>query len=409
METLSITRGTYLHFLLLLMLISIVVFVYTLAISEGAAQRPVIEAGSDQTFIDRVIGGSSVFTEKYVPTMLWGRSGHFQTVLHAAFGRIGTEDPLTSSQRVHLDAPDGSRVTYDLFEPEKSKLKSSSADMILVVPGIGNHAETCYIRAYSHYMTRHGFRVAVYNHTGALQDEELKKPKIFSFGHTEDLALAVSHLLATERIKKVIGVGFSLGGNLLMKYLGERPERQDHFHLCVSVCQGYDALKAYELFLQWGGLRRAYNLGLCNNYKKVILSHKESLIKMGADNINWDRISFSTSMHELDELFTKKIHGIADLQEYYWWSSSKNYIHNIRIPALAVNALDDPLVPEELLEAPRRLIKNNPRAMFVTMEYGGHLGFYEGGYVIPDSVSWIDRLLLGYISSALNVIRSEEA
>ena len=59
-------------------------------------------------------------------------------------------------------------------------------------------------------------------------------------GQTDDLDLVVRTLIRTEKAKKFVAIGFSLGGNILMKYLGEKPERQKHFHVAASICQGYD-------------------------------------------------------------------------------------------------------------------------------------------------------------------------
>ena len=111
--------------------------------------------------------------------------------------------------------------------------------------------------------------------TGALKSVKLNRPRIFTYGHTGDLDTVVKHLLSTQQIDKFVGLGISVGGNILIKYLGEVVQRQELFHFAISVCQGYDLSEGLELLRDWTDLRCVYNYGITRNVLQVINVHKE--------------------------------------------------------------------------------------------------------------------------------------
>lgn len=107
-----------------------------------------------------------------------------------------------------------------------------------------------------------------------------------------------------------------------------------------------------------------------------------------------------TLLNDIDDEYTKKVHGFKDLGEYYNSMSSSRVMDQIEIPMCFLNALDDPIVPVELQEIPKEVVKKSKNAMHVTTKFGGHLGFYEGS-VFPRSLTWMDRLIVDYCSSVI--------
>jgi len=108
-------------------------------------------------------------------------------------------------------------------------------------------------------------------------------------------------------------------------------------------------------------------------------------------------------LHELDEEYSRKILGFTSLQEYYGWASSARYMRNIDIPIIFLNSLDDPVVPPELQDIPLDFVHKVPNAMSVITQFGGHLGFYEGSYWAPRSLTFMDRFLLQYCDALLTL------
>jgi len=85
------------------------------------------------------------------------------------------------------------------------------------------------------------------------------------------------------------------------------------------------------------------------------------------------------------------------VEEMYRWSSSSLYLPNVRVPMIFINAQDDPIVPEQLWAPAEKFANTHPKSLFISLAHGGHLGFFEGGLVFPNPVSWLDRALIAII------------
>eukprot|EP00794_Sanderia_malayensis_P014153 gene14153-15631_t len=313
-------------------------------------------------FCKDILERCTILQERYHPTFLWGRSGHIQTLIHAAIGRFGSRDHLRS-ELCTLEASDGATVSYNLFNQRISlgRKVQSEHNVVLIVPGIANHCKTVYVESFTSLLLENGFDVVVYNHLGAFPKTKLTSQRIFTYGCTQDFQLVVDDVLEKYNHRKIFGIGFSMGANVLLKYLGEVPERQNNFLCAVSVCQGYNILKAAPLLNEWKGMRRFYNWAISRNMKRVLLSqHKSKLMEFEKkDNslrFDWRRISSSLSLQEIDEAATRHFTKYKSLEEFYEKSSSATYMHQLKLPVLMLNAADDPIIPEDLFEAPMKLI-----------------------------------------------------
>ena len=174
---------------------------------------------------------------RYTPPRLWGYSGHIQTIIQGAISRLHC--PLVNGRRHFMKAPDGATVTYDYYHP--IELNSVNNSVILAIcPGICNSSESVYIRRVVYHAQLEGFRVAVLNHIGALKTLPITSPRIFSYGNTIDYNMMVDDLLKRFPMNRMICVGFSMGANLVTKFIGEAP-RPDRIIAGISICQGYDA------------------------------------------------------------------------------------------------------------------------------------------------------------------------
>ncbi len=120
---------------------------------------------------------------------------------------------------------------------------SDLGDYTLVIcPGICNTSESVYIRRVVHEAQLHGYRVAVLNHLGALRNVPITSPRVFRYGDTEDFDGLVQDLGKRYPGSRLICVGFSMGGNIVAKYLGEEKEKSDNVVAGITACQGYDVV-----------------------------------------------------------------------------------------------------------------------------------------------------------------------
>ncbi|KAF0040532.1 hypothetical protein F2P81_006430 [Scophthalmus maximus] len=382
-----------------------------------------------------------MLSKEYIPPLLWGKSGHLQTALYGKMGRVNTPTPC--GVRKLLPMQDGATATFDLFEPRGDH--STGDDITMVIcPGIGNHSEKNYIRTFVDHSQRQGYRCAVLNHLGALPNMELTSPRMFTCGCTWEFAAMVGHIKRAFPQTRLVVVGFSLGGNIVCKFLGENRSNQDRVLCCVSVCQGYNALRAQETFFQWDQCRRFYNFVLAEKMKKLILSHRSSLLDMSSSRIgdaDLSRLCAATSLMQIDDSIMRKFHGYGSLKEYYEKESCVHYIHKVSVPLLLVNSSDDPLIHQSLLAIPRTLAESNdrniktvhcscqvfrrnticccrtelenkkssclsfylssspekmPNVIFALTQHGGHLGFFEGAVLFPQPLTWMDKVIVEY-------------
>ncbi|XP_068460093.1 monoacylglycerol lipase ABHD2-like [Clinocottus analis] len=340
-----------------------------------------------------------MLTKEYIPPLLWGKSGHLQTALYGKMGRVNT--PTLYGTRVFLPMPDGATATFDLFEARGDHSTGDDVTMV-ICPGIGNHSEQNYIRTFVDHSQRQGYRCAVLNHLGALPNIALTSPRMFTYGCTWEYAAMVAYIKRAFPQTLLVVVGFSLGGNIVCKFLGESPSNQDRVLCCVTVCQGYSAHRVQETFFQWDQCRRLYNFVLADKMKKLILSHRSSLLDLNGSNIgevDLSKLYAATSLMQIDESIMRKFHGYSSLKEYYEKESCMNYIHKVAVPLFLVNSSDDPLIHQSLLEIPRTLAEKMPNVMFALTQHGGHLGFFEGAVLFAQPLTWMDKVIVEYTNA----------
>eukprot|EP00095_Tigriopus_kingsejongensis_P001679 maker-scaffold1518_size37722-snap-gene-0.14 protein:Tk01679 transcript:maker-scaffold1518_size37722-snap-gene-0.14-mRNA-1 annotation:"unknown" len=353
---------------------------------------------ANATFLEEILKHTPAITEP----------GHIQTIIQGVLSRMSC--PLVNGQRYFFITPDHATVTYDLYQPlEKHTL---SADFTLAIcPGIANTSESVYIRRAVLQAQVQGYRVAVLNHVGALKNVPVTSPRIFSYGYTHDYDGMIQDIVKRFPGTKLICVGFSMGGNLVTKYLGEKRTRPDCIVAGISACQGYDAVEAGKYLLLWENCRRLYlyamteNLRLLlRNWQKVLLSEDFKREK----GIQARDIWSAATLVELDEAYGRKVAGFSNVDDFYRDSSSLNYIDGLKVPMVFINAEDDPIVPRPLLNHMMEKIKNNDKILYIEQKYGGHLGFYEGGYIYPNAVTWLDRLVVNLSDSLAMFVDNEK-
>lgn len=365
-------------------------------------QKPVFFC-KDLNFLTTILKIAPILENPYIPTRLWGFSGHVQTIVHSIIGRVRCPWPI--GERNYLSLSDGTTLTYDLYQPID---QSHDDDITLaIVPGICNTSESVYIRTFVHYAQCHGYRCAVLNHVGALPSVTVTAPRIFTYGYTGDLNEMLFHLAEKLPSTMIVTLGYSMGGNIITKYMGEKDRKQPANLIGgISVCQGYDAIEGTKWLLQWQNFRRVYLYAMTEALKSIILKHRHILLSDEAKqrhSLNEREIVAAATLPELDDAYTRKVYNFKTVEDMYHWSSCVNYLKNITKPMIFINARDDPLVPDALLQPVRDFASDHDRIAYIEVAHGGHLGFYEGGLIYPNPVAWLDRTLVALVGSLVLV------
>ncbi|KAJ8311676.1 hypothetical protein KUTeg_011031, partial [Tegillarca granosa] len=274
---------------------------------DQVSEAPKLYFKEGSAFVKNILTNCSILKDTYVPTLLWGKSGHLQTFIYAKLGRV--KSPFPKGNRHYLEMPDSALMTFDVFEPYTSHISKDDLT-ILICPGLANSSEASYVCTFVHYAQERGYRVAVLNHLGALPSVKLNTPRMFTYGCTDEFSRMVDEVKKLYPNSKLLAVGFSMGGNIITKYLGESKENEKKFLCGISVCQGYDALRCVPLLLDWHHMRRAYVYVMTAHQKTLLKHHHDVLLneevkqKYGLDE---DKIMASTSLLELDEQYSRFI------------------------------------------------------------------------------------------------------
>ncbi|XP_037093014.1 abhydrolase domain-containing protein 2-like [Pollicipes pollicipes] len=180
---------------------------------------------------------------------------------------------------------------------------------IAVCPGIGNSSETVYIWSFVHYACLNGYRCIVLNHLGALRSVKVTSPRIFCYGRTEELDVMLKGHMARHPLTRLVLVGFSMGGNIVTKYMGQPAGRRTPSIIgAVSICQGYDAQRCVNALLWWREFRRFYLHMMTENMKAIIMRHRAVLFTDDVKaryQLDERKIFMAATMTEFDEAYTR--------------------------------------------------------------------------------------------------------
>jgi hypothetical protein len=158
-----------------------------------------------------------------------------------------------------------------------------------------------------------------------------------------------------------------------------------------------------KYLLEWGGFRRLYCFAMTENMKSILRRWHKVLFpewvkrKYGFSD---KEVFQAATLQELDDVYTRRLNGCDNVQEFYRSSSCVHHMKTIQVPMVFINSMDDPIVPLPLLEIVRDVALTQENILYVEQKYGGHLGFYEGGFIYPKPLTWMDRIVVD-VSHAL--------
>ncbi|KAJ2713719.1 hypothetical protein H4R19_002105 [Coemansia spiralis] len=302
-------------------------------------------------------------------------SGMLQTIYCSA--RVLRRDTLSdiNYKRETLAMGDGGTVSLDWYPGVPGPDAETMQPIAVVVPGVGGSAYEYHIRALVKHLatgTRSNLRVVVVNHRGSGRTP-LTSARLYNAYDTRDVADVLGHLAQRFPRAPLVGVGVSMGGNLLTRYLGEAQERALLTAAVVVSCP-FDMELAGRAIDRPGLLNdHLFQRQLVATLKRLLVRHRELLTTTAFD---FDAMMRCGRLSEIDTLVTAKLYGFKDCWEYYRAASSGPWVASIRRPFLAINALDDPMAPAAGI--PMAAFAANPHTAAALLAHGGHIGFYAG-------------------------------
>jgi len=326
--------------------------------------------------------GSIKFLQQPYEYILWGTSFHMQTMFSTAIRLFWPVEYI----RELLDTPDGGVIALDYLEIPQ---KNDSVPIILIVPGICSTSKANYVKCFSTLCKRNGYKPVVFIPRGC---DIIKTPKIFTLGDTTDLRQVIHYLHDTYPCAPIIAVGFSLGANVLVKYIGEVTRNNEEKILKggISLSQGYDA----ESGIDYIRTVPFYEQGLAFRLTSLVKKHS----KLFENMVDIPLVTSVKSVEEFDRHFTCKLHGYENPKAYYRKHSCASYVKEASVTLFLVNAMDDPLVKKDNI--PFNAPLENENLYLITTKYGGHLGWCEG-FIYPNLIHWHDKLALALVSAII--------
>jgi uncharacterized protein len=315
----------------------------------------------------------------------WALGPHAQTL--AARLLRPADGPELRRERV--DTPDGDFLDLDWgIDP------GEGAPIVLVVHGLEGSARRRYVRNACRELEKAGLWPVALNLRGC-SGECNRALHFYHSGKTEDPRLVLELLRARHPGRSVGVLGFSLGGNVLLKLMGER--RDGGLGLvdaAVAMSVPYD-LAAGCALIESTPMGRAYAAFFLRSLKAKVELKRERL----ASVLDLEAATLARTIWEFDERVTAPLHGFASAAAYYEECSSTRYLHAIETPTLLLHAVDDPFLPPESI--PRREAERNPALHLELQNRGGHVGFLEGSPWRP--TFWGDEEAARFLAAELLV------
>jgi len=300
-----------------------------------------------------------ILKNRYFPPFQF-RNYHISTIYAAMFRRVS---PVVQT-RERLELEDGDFLDLDW----SYSLSGTSKKVLVVLHGLEGNAQRPYILGLARYFNQNGWDVAALNFRGC-SGEINRLYKSYNAGASSDLDLVISHIISKNQYNSLALNGFSLGGNLMLKYLGEGNKLPTQLKAAVAIsapCDLHGSLKKLQ-----EPKNRIYSGRFVKKLKQQLYLREKHFPK----KLQKQQISDCKSLFSIDDLYTSKAHGFENAIDYYQKNSASQFIPNISIPTLLINAKNDSFLSTS--SSPVTNAENNPNFYLEMPDHGGHVGFLQ--------------------------------
>ncbi|MFK7804740.1 MAG: YheT family hydrolase [Anaerolineae bacterium] len=316
----------------------------------------------------------------------WSAGAHAQTV----FGnKLRRKDGVTL-QREKFDTPDGDFIALDYASPTNQPIDPFPADapILLGLHGLEGSAASVYMLETYRRALPAGFRPVGMNFR-TCGGEMNQTWRMYNAGATGDVDLVVEHLLKKfPNAPSISLIGFSLGGNILAKYLGEGRVLSGKVQSAAIVSPPFDMNLGIQNLLHGMGWLYGYRFLRTLKAKTKL---KEELVK---DRVDVAACYAAKTLLEFDDVGTSQLYGYKNAADYYTQCGCHQFLDGINIPTLLIRSLDDPFM--DPADIPYHTIQANPNLFAAITEKGGHVGFMTKGRRF-----WAEDLAVKFVNTMM--------
>lgn len=312
----------------------------------------------------------------------WLPGGNAQTIY--PFFLRPSSPVVLERERWELD--DGDFVDIDWLEG------SLDRPLVVMFHGLEGSSRSHYSLSILNHLQKQNWRGAVIHFRGC-SGEPNRLPRAYHAGDSTEIDWMLKRIAHQCELQEsgmpLYVIGISLGGNALLKWLGEQGDQ---------VSDLITAAAAVSAPLDLTAAGRTLDLGFNQIYTRhFLISLKRKALekhKRFPGLLDGQAIAATGSLYEFDNHVTAPLHGFRDTEEYWSKSSSKPWLQYIRVPTLVINARNDPFMPAEVLPTPDKV---SPMVLLEYPEQGGHVGFMHGTF--PGQLSWLPQRIIGFFES----------
>lgn len=286
----------------------------------------------------------------------WGRNPHVQTI----FPNRLIPRPAVSFRRERVDLPDGDFIDIDWT-------RNPNGPIVLLLHGLQGSSQSYYALALARSFHRAGWRGAVVHFRGC-SGEPNRLARSYYAGDTGDIAYVARMLRRRHPEAPLAAVGVSLGGNVLVKWLGETATANP---LAAAVAVSVPFLLDRAADRLETGFARVYQRDLLQSLRDAIKAKRRRMTLP----VPVERLSSMKTLRAFDDRITAPLHGFRDSAHYYAECSSRRFLRDIRVPTLLIQAHDDPFMTPDVIPQPHEL---SPSTRLEAYAHGGHVGFIGG-------------------------------
>jgi predicted alpha/beta-fold hydrolase len=301
-------------------------------------------------------------------------NAHLETILPSLTRRVRG----IAYQRERINTPDDDFLDLDWVAGGSSKL-------VIISHGLEGNSTRGYMLGMARAFSLNSYDVLTWNYRGCSEEMNRQK-RFYHSGATDDLHTVITHAIALKRYDEINLIGFSLGGNVTLKYLGERTV-DPIIKKAVAISVPMDLKTSCEK------ISRPENWVYANRFVKSLKLKilNKSRIMSGIDVTNIDGIK---TLLDFDNRYTAPLHGFRDALTYYHECSSIRFVSSIKTPTLIINAQNDPFLSPECY--PSALLKDHAAVKFESPLRGGHVGFSQ---VNKNGLYWSETRALDFITN----------
>ncbi|WP_244847972.1 hydrolase [Caballeronia sp. SL2Y3] len=314
----------------------------------------------------------------------WLPTSHAQTIVPALFGR----KPAVRYRRERWDTPDGDFIDVDWLAHDDATRPASTAPLFVLFHGLEGNSDSHYARtmmAAAHARGWHG----VVPHFRSCSGPMNRLPRFYHLADSAEVDWILRRL-RERHAGPIVAAGVSLGGNVLLHWLCERGTD-------ASIISAAAAISA-PLDVHAGGQAISQGFGMIYTRSFLKSLKKKALAKLDQFPGLYDRhaVLAARTLYEFDNVVTAPLHGFRDADHYWTTATIRAHLNRIEVPALVLNARNDPFLPERALPSQAEVSAS------VTLDqpnHGGHVGFMTGPF--PGRIDWLSSRVFGYLEHFL--------